>query len=312
MARLRSPALDPQAVPARRGSSYPAPFRAEVETREKRPLGDALGLSQFGVNLVLLPPGCWSSQRHWHTHEDEFVYVLEGELTLVTDAGEQLLRPGMAAGFPGRQGRRPPSDQPHRPAGRLSRGRHAPRRRRRGRLFRHRHGGPASGRRPGLRQEERRALRTSHPAAPENAPQGGNHVNATAALEPDQSPEGAPCGGPAGGRPAGLDAERACDPGPGGVRLRLAVLRHGARADRDRIGARHDRRDQRHAHRAGGAGGLERALADQAGPGCRRHGRHRADDQERRRGRGGGARRALSARPASAASGRSTRRRASA
>jgi uncharacterized cupin superfamily protein len=98
--RLRSPALDPQTVPARRGSSYPAPFRAEVESRQKRPLGDALGLSQFGVNLVLLPPGCWSSQRHWHTHEDEFVYVLEGELTLVTDAGEQLLRPGTAAGFP--------------------------------------------------------------------------------------------------------------------------------------------------------------------------------------------------------------------
>ena len=98
--RLRSPALDPQTVPAHRGSSYPAPFRAEVESRQKRPLGDALGLSQFGVNLVLLPPGCWSSQRHWHTHEDEFVYVLEGELTLVTDAGEQLLRPGTAAGFP--------------------------------------------------------------------------------------------------------------------------------------------------------------------------------------------------------------------
>jgi uncharacterized cupin superfamily protein len=98
--RLRSPALDPQTVPARRGSNYPAPFRAEVESRQKRPLGDALGLSQFGVNLVLLPPGCWSSQRPWHTHEDEFVYVLEGELTLVTDAGEQLLRPGAAAGFP--------------------------------------------------------------------------------------------------------------------------------------------------------------------------------------------------------------------
>ncbi|MGH6902364.1 MAG: cupin domain-containing protein [Geminicoccaceae bacterium] len=98
--RLRSPALDPQTVPARVGSSYPAPFRAVVEAREKRPLGDALGLSQFGVNLVQLPPGCWSSQRHWHTHEDEFVYVLEGELTLVTDAGEQLLRPGTAAGFP--------------------------------------------------------------------------------------------------------------------------------------------------------------------------------------------------------------------
>jgi uncharacterized cupin superfamily protein len=97
---LRSPAVDPQTVPARRGSSYPAPFRAAVEARAKRPLGDATGLTQFGVNLVELPPGCWSSQRHWHTHEDEFVYVVEGELTLVTDGGEQVLRAGMVAGFP--------------------------------------------------------------------------------------------------------------------------------------------------------------------------------------------------------------------
>jgi uncharacterized cupin superfamily protein len=95
----RSPALDPKTVPARRGSSYPKPFRAAVAARAKRPLGDALGLTQFGVNLVLMPPGCWSSQRHWHTHEDEFVYVLDGELTLVTDAGEQVLHAGMAAGF---------------------------------------------------------------------------------------------------------------------------------------------------------------------------------------------------------------------
>ena len=99
-ARPRSPALDPQIVPPRRGSDYPAPFKAAVESREKRPLGDALGLSQFGVNLVTLPSGCWSAQRHWHTHEDEFVYVLDGELTLVTDDGEQVLGPGTAAGFP--------------------------------------------------------------------------------------------------------------------------------------------------------------------------------------------------------------------
>jgi len=98
--QLKSPALDPQMVPPRRGSSYPEPSRAVVETRAKRSLGDAVGLSQFGVNLVELPPGCWSAQRHWHTHEDEFVYVLEGELTLVTDVGEQVLRAGMAAGFP--------------------------------------------------------------------------------------------------------------------------------------------------------------------------------------------------------------------
>ena len=97
---LRSPAVDPDDVPVRRGTSYPEQFRTQVEPRTKRPLGDAAGLTQFGVNLVELPPGCWSSQRHWHTHEDEFVYVLDGELTLVTDAGEQVLRPGTAAGFP--------------------------------------------------------------------------------------------------------------------------------------------------------------------------------------------------------------------
>jgi uncharacterized cupin superfamily protein len=88
-------------LPARTGSSYPAPFRAAVAGREKRALGDALGLKGFGVNLVRLPPGCWSSQRHWHTLEDELVYLLEGELVLVTDAGEQILTAGMVAGFPG-------------------------------------------------------------------------------------------------------------------------------------------------------------------------------------------------------------------
>jgi uncharacterized cupin superfamily protein len=94
------PALDPESVPVRRGSDYPAPFGDPLAAREKRRLGPALGLSQFGVNLVTLPPGCWSSQRHWHSHEDEFVYVLDGELALVTDAGEQVLSAGMAAGFP--------------------------------------------------------------------------------------------------------------------------------------------------------------------------------------------------------------------
>jgi uncharacterized cupin superfamily protein len=96
---LRRPALDPRTVQVRTGSSYPEPFRQAVAGRAKRALGDALGLDQFGVNLVELPPGSWSSQRHWHSHEDEFVYVLDGEATLVTDAGEQVLGPGMAAGF---------------------------------------------------------------------------------------------------------------------------------------------------------------------------------------------------------------------
>jgi len=94
------PALDPATVPAVTGTRYPAPFREPVAAREKRALGDALGLTNFGVNVTRLPPGTASSQRHWHSHEDEFVYVLEGELVLITDAGEQTLGPGMAAGFP--------------------------------------------------------------------------------------------------------------------------------------------------------------------------------------------------------------------
>ena len=94
------PALDPETVHARVGSSYPEPFRSLVGGRRKRALGDALGLTNYGVNLVELPPGALSSMRHWHSKQDEFIYVLEGELTLITDAGEQVLRAGMVAGFP--------------------------------------------------------------------------------------------------------------------------------------------------------------------------------------------------------------------
>jgi uncharacterized cupin superfamily protein len=92
--------LDPMSVPPRLGSIYPAPFGDKLAGREKRALGDALQLTQFGVNLVTLAPGAWSSQRHWHAHEDEFIYVLQGEVTLVTDAGQKTLTAGMAAGFP--------------------------------------------------------------------------------------------------------------------------------------------------------------------------------------------------------------------
>jgi uncharacterized cupin superfamily protein len=92
--------LDPSHVPPRCGSGYPQPFAAPLQGREKRALGDPLGLTQFGVNQATLAPGAWSSQRHWHANEDEFVCVLEGEVTLVTDAGETILGPGMAAGFP--------------------------------------------------------------------------------------------------------------------------------------------------------------------------------------------------------------------
>jgi uncharacterized cupin superfamily protein len=92
--------LDPKSVTPRLGSIYPPPFGDPLAGREKRALGDALELTQFGVNLVTLAPGAWSSQRHWHANEDEFVYVLEGEVRLVTDEGETILGPGMAAGFP--------------------------------------------------------------------------------------------------------------------------------------------------------------------------------------------------------------------
>ena len=90
----------PTDVPASSATSYPEPFRSMMSGRSKRRLGDAFGLKNFGVNLVRLPPGLASSQRHWHTHEDEFVYVLEGETVLVSNDGEQVLRAGMAAGFP--------------------------------------------------------------------------------------------------------------------------------------------------------------------------------------------------------------------
>ena len=93
-------AIDPENLPTRTGSSYPEPFKAEVRDRQKKVLGDEVGLTHYGVNLVELSPGAWSAQRHWHTREDEFVYVLKGELTLVTNDGERLLRTGMAAGFP--------------------------------------------------------------------------------------------------------------------------------------------------------------------------------------------------------------------
>jgi uncharacterized cupin superfamily protein len=95
------PVVDPASVSPRFGSArYPETMRAPFAARGKRALGDALGLQNFGVNLVHMPPGAESALRHWHTREDEFVMVIEGELTLVTGAGETILGPGMAAGFP--------------------------------------------------------------------------------------------------------------------------------------------------------------------------------------------------------------------
>ena len=93
------PKIDIAAVPARKGVGYPAEFRALTADRLRQKLGDAGGLTDFGVNLTSLPPGNWSSQRHWHSEEDEFVYILEGELVLIEDDGETLLRAGDCAAF---------------------------------------------------------------------------------------------------------------------------------------------------------------------------------------------------------------------
>ena len=87
------------APPARPGRGYPEPFAARVAGRSRRPLGDFFGLTKFGVNLTRLPPGGMSALRHTHSREDEFIYIVEGEAVLVTNAGETALRPGMCAGF---------------------------------------------------------------------------------------------------------------------------------------------------------------------------------------------------------------------
>jgi len=81
------------------GTLYPPPLDEPCRSRRRTRIGNAAGLTQFGVNFVCLPPGAWSSQRHWHTATDELVYVLSGELVLVTDDGEEILRAGHAAGF---------------------------------------------------------------------------------------------------------------------------------------------------------------------------------------------------------------------
>lgn len=94
------PKLDLSAVPVKTGSIYPAPYAAMMAGRSSLRLGDAGGLTQFGVNLVTLEPGALSSLRHWHMAEDEFVMVTEGECIMVTDAGEEVMRPGDCAAFP--------------------------------------------------------------------------------------------------------------------------------------------------------------------------------------------------------------------
>jgi uncharacterized cupin superfamily protein len=94
------PKINIDVVPKRQGSGYPSPFDAPCAERVRQRLGNAGGLADFGVNLMRLPPGNWSSQRHWHSSEDEFVYVLEGELTLIEDDHETMLCAGDCAAFP--------------------------------------------------------------------------------------------------------------------------------------------------------------------------------------------------------------------
>lgn len=91
--------IDLDKVPFRTGSSYPEPYATEMGDRGRYELGDAGGLTQFGVNLMVLQPGSKSSLRHWHETEDEFLWVNEGELVLVQDEGETILRPGDCAAF---------------------------------------------------------------------------------------------------------------------------------------------------------------------------------------------------------------------
>jgi uncharacterized cupin superfamily protein len=91
--------IDVHLVPSSTGSGYPQPFDAPCANRARQRLGHAAELTDFGVNLLRLPPGAWSSQRHWHVAEDEFVFVIEGEVVLLTDSGEEILKVGDCAGF---------------------------------------------------------------------------------------------------------------------------------------------------------------------------------------------------------------------
>lgn len=99
MADGKPAALKAMDVAARTVTIYPPEFAGPLQGRAKRALGDPFGLSQFGVNLTTLAPGAASAERHWHRVEDEFIYVLDGDITLVDDEGEHLLTPGMCAGF---------------------------------------------------------------------------------------------------------------------------------------------------------------------------------------------------------------------
>jgi uncharacterized cupin superfamily protein len=98
------PKIDIARLPIDSRTNYPAPFDRVVHGRERKRLGNAAGLDQFGVNVTTLKPGASSALRHWHEKEDELIYMLEGEVVLVEDGGETVLRPGDAAGFKANDG----------------------------------------------------------------------------------------------------------------------------------------------------------------------------------------------------------------
>jgi uncharacterized cupin superfamily protein len=93
------PKIDIDKIVIDSATGYPAPFNKAVEGRSRKRLGNAIGLAQFGVNICTIKPGAASSQRHWQHNEDEFVYMLEGEVVLCEDSGETVLKPGDAAGW---------------------------------------------------------------------------------------------------------------------------------------------------------------------------------------------------------------------
>jgi uncharacterized cupin superfamily protein len=93
------PKIDIASLPVDTRTGYPPPLNRVVEGRSRKRLGNAVGLDQFGVNLTTLKPGAATALRHWHEKEDELVYILEGEVVLVEDGGETVLKPGDAAGF---------------------------------------------------------------------------------------------------------------------------------------------------------------------------------------------------------------------
>ena len=101
---VKPASFDPLDLPESNATSYPGPYRAENQHRWNRRLGDHAGLTNFGINLTRIEPGGQSSSRHWHSRQDEFIYVLSGEVVLETNAGEELLRAGMSAGFPAGSG----------------------------------------------------------------------------------------------------------------------------------------------------------------------------------------------------------------